>query len=393
MNQKLLIAVLLLVSVAFKSNSQPVDFSLNQTSIDAQKSEEKERGVLSNWTIDQWENYFKVIAPGSSPDVADFGYKTYEKYTSSGKKLGIIRLSNDTITKAKYEIVSGAFKSGIVVSSNGKSGFVDTTGKLVVPIQYDAFRDFDNKTGFVMNNGKYALVDYAGKFLTGFIFDGTSSFFENICKVLVNGKLGYINRTGQYVIQPTYTFNKKNKEPSDYFYGFAVLYSNVFDLMRKEQTVINRKTVDVNLGLEKIAPILINKSGIKIFTGKGDDDISISENGYATIGRNIYNNGSHYFEQQLIDNNGKIIIPFDRDLWISDISKDWIIVQSVTTKNIGLVNFKGGEIIKPTFSFITGLMFRNNDLAQAYFDDDHFMYIDKSGKCVAYDGVACPEKE
>ncbi|MFP5040294.1 WG repeat-containing protein [Parasediminibacterium sp. JCM 36343] len=365
------------------------DFSTSQKDIDDQLTKEKESGALSLWKIAQWTNYLILNKHRFTTNLGDFGFDYYEKYTTSGKKYGIIKLPKDTITKAKFEIISGAYECGVVVSTTDKTGIVDTTGKLAVPIEFDNVKSFDFKTGYVKRNGKLALISFSGKLLTGFLFDMASEFSDGVCQVVINGKAGFIDRNGQYLIQPQYT------GLTDFFYGFAVSGKEQWKQISKEEAIVGRnKTVGVNLGYSYTRLTIINKKGVKIYIGdENDDDVSICSNGLAVISKEVRSNGRTLLQEQLIDNEGKALIPYNKGLWVIAITKDWVIVKSSGTNGIGITNLKGIEILKPTLYNITGLVFRGNELAKAYFDEENFMYIDKSGKCVNYDGIACPTKD
>jgi hypothetical protein len=76
----------------------------------------------------------------------------------------------DSIMKNHGEL--GSFEEGLAsVRINGKVGFVDTAGQLVIPPQ----------------------------------FDGPTTWFRNgMARVALNGLYGWIDKTGKFVIQPEY---------------------------------------------------------------------------------------------------------------------------------------------------------------------------------------------
>ena len=60
------------------------------------------------------------------------------------------------------------FQSGVAkFHQNGKYGFIDTTGKVVIEPQYDhVWEDFyKNNYAIVEINGKYGVIDKTGKFV------------------------------------------------------------------------------------------------------------------------------------------------------------------------------------------------------------------------------------
>lgn len=76
--------------------------------------------------------------------------------------------SADVVRKlqAKYDRVT-RFDNGLaVVSRNGRYGYVDTNGKLVLPLDYTHAVPFRNGRAVVGKNEKYALIDRAGREVT-----------------------------------------------------------------------------------------------------------------------------------------------------------------------------------------------------------------------------------
>lgn len=77
------------------------------------------------------------------------------------------------------------------VYKNGKYGFIDTTGKLIIPLQYEGADDFkfigetakyDEKIGYyvgiVKQNGKYGVINQHNEVLLNFMFDDVI-FYHN----------------------------------------------------------------------------------------------------------------------------------------------------------------------------------------------------------------------
>lgn len=331
--------------------------------------------VLHNWTN------------AANADLTKFGFDLYSKFTQSGKRYGIIKLPGDTITKAIFEIVNGAFNGGIVVANNNKVGMVDSSGTLVIPTQYDEIIPFNSGRGFVMKGGKYAAITYTGKLLTPFVFENVGGFSNDVALVIEKNRGGYIDRDGKYIVQPQFN------EATQFFKGFAKIYFDKWETIYKGEATQGKRTTNVNVGYTKSIPFLLNKKGEKIFSGKEGDEIVVSENSYALIARGEYIDGDKQYFASLIDTTGKVIIPFDRKLNISALTKEWIIVKNPFTGYAGVINYDGSELLKTTFFAIEPLKYNGSKLAKVFFDDNTFFYVDKYCKCVEFEGVKCPDKE
>lgn len=337
----------------------------------------------------EFEEYDALYAGNSyfSDDLSQFGFALYERFTQSGRKYGIIKLPTDTITKAIFENINGAFRRAVVVSNNNKLGMIDSTGKLVIPTQYDEITSLINDRCFVKQNGKYALATYTGKILTPFLYDAVDGFFSGICAVTLNKRVGFIDENGKLISEPQ--FNNATR----FYNGFSRIYYDKWETVYKAQIIQNRKPGTVTVGYTKSIPFLINTKGTKVFSGKSGDAIYISTNHFAVIGRNEIIDGNKYYLETVIDTLGNTLLSIDRKLNVYAFSNEWIIVQNPFTQLFGTTDLKGKDLLKTSFVDIESLKYNNNSLGKAYITKENFFYIDKNCKCVEFDGVKCPDKD
>lgn len=130
---------------------------------------------------------------------------------------------------------------------DGKLGYIDAAGKVVIPAQFRAFGNwgFDDffegvatlgvwTTGFIDSSGKpisfgpyvvrggrfsegaiaaaeskeksskMGFVDHRGKLLIGFNFDGVRAFSEGLAAIKTGARWGYIDHSGKTVIDPRF---------------------------------------------------------------------------------------------------------------------------------------------------------------------------------------------
>lgn len=150
-----------------------------------------------------------------------------------GNKWGFINTKGDIITPEFYNTV-GEFSEGMacVVGNNGNHGFVDTLGKLVIPMKYplssyDLNSDYHNKLpafhfglALVKLNDMYGYIDKQGKEIIPFENQSAENFSEGVAamrkgtevtkyklmggeyfRTIVNkkttGKFGFLNTEGK----------------------------------------------------------------------------------------------------------------------------------------------------------------------------------------------------
>ena len=165
-----------------------------------------------------------------------------------GGMWGLINLDNEIITKAIYDDVVAGSPSLIIARKKSNmslrvvAGCLNTSGKEVIPFQYDGIGlssmhavvftkvgnqykygliDLENKTlipqqyksiysigslRYAVENfeNKVALFTENGKQVTNFSIDSLSSFKKNYAIIYQNGRQGLIDRDGQIKADPTF---------------------------------------------------------------------------------------------------------------------------------------------------------------------------------------------
>jgi hypothetical protein len=76
----------------------------------------------------------------------------------------------------------------------------------------------------VEKNGKYGFIDKTGKLVIGYQFNDAYGFSDGLAAVQVKDKWGFINKTGQYVITPRFP-----AVSSGFSEGFAIVYDDTGD--------------------------------------------------------------------------------------------------------------------------------------------------------------------
>ena len=89
---------------------------------------------------------------------------------------------------------------------NGKIGFKDKAGKLIIPCIYDGGCDFSEGLAYVQLNNKWGYIDKVGKVVIPFIYDRARNFNDGFASVSLNDKWGFIDKTGKVVIPFVYSW-------------------------------------------------------------------------------------------------------------------------------------------------------------------------------------------
>lgn len=111
-----------------------------------------------------------------------------------------------------YDYVDGCLSEGLVgVKKNGKWGFIDKTGKIIIEPQYHYVASFSEGLAVVKQNGKYGFIDKTGKVVIPLQYDGVDSFSEGLAVVRQNNKWGYIDTNGKTIIDLKYSLTMSFK--------------------------------------------------------------------------------------------------------------------------------------------------------------------------------------
>jgi len=129
-------------------------------------------------------------------------------------KWGFINANEDVKISPQF-ISAGDFGNGLAPArkSSNQFGYVNRTGTLVIPEQFEIAEPFQEERAAVFVDGKWTFIDTSGNQITTPKFDEVNPFFNGLAKVTIRipnemddeftEKFGYINKSGTYVWFPT----------------------------------------------------------------------------------------------------------------------------------------------------------------------------------------------
>ena len=88
---------------------------------------------------------------------------------------------------------------------NDKAGFKDQDGNIVIDFIYDEVHPFSVGLALVRKNGKWGYINTSGKLVIPCKYNPAWSFTKNgLAAVCQNGKCGFINQKGKVIIPLMY---------------------------------------------------------------------------------------------------------------------------------------------------------------------------------------------
>lgn len=304
----------------------------------------------------------------------DHDYKIFKKNTAQGTKSGIqSKSSGKEIIPARYDEILGYSNGRFFVKDKGGVGVIDTTGKVILSLIYEEIGYLEDRA-FVKKQGKWAMYNYQnGSAMTAF------GYQDGVARVVQKGKTGYVDKFGKIIL------GCKFEEGYDCWGDFILVYEKSFISTGYEYVTKNRQGEVINkqdIGYSGKKPIVFNKKGQIVYVGEQYEKVSYNDGKYTFVVKN--GDGG----EKLLDINGDVVVPFSKGYSFSS-TLNWILIKSY--QGYGILDFKGKELLTPSFESITGLEFGNGTLAKVYFKNGEYFYIDNTGKCVETNGIKCPE--
>ena len=201
------------------------------------------------------------------------------------KKPYLINAEKETYSLDYYDEVVEIFNEYIAVKKDGKYGFINRTGKLIIEPIYDKVYPMYEEKAVVIKDGQYEIIDNTGKSI--YIFSNNviseSYFSENFLLINKDDKYGFLK----------YNPDTKSFESSEIIYDYAKSFKESYAVVGiYPEEIIYKKDDEGNI-TEEIEEIRLSESlkynyvnnDFKLlfdeFTYDYADDFS---NGYAIVG-------------------------------------------------------------------------------------------------------------
>ncbi len=153
------------------------------------------------------------------------GAKDFSEHMAAVKqdgKWGFIDDEGNVVVEPKYD-AANSFSEGLAaVQSNGKWGYIDKTGTLVIPFTLDSTYAFSEGLAVYSSGYYYGYIDTSGKKITEAVYVEASSFKDGVACVKKENRYGFIDKTGTPVTEFVYGANAQTSEGLiPVFYGDA----------------------------------------------------------------------------------------------------------------------------------------------------------------------------
>ncbi|MFB2967844.1 WG repeat-containing protein [Aerosakkonema sp. BLCC-F183] len=124
-------------------------------------------------------------------------------------KYGYIDKYGDVVIKPQFDEADDFYEGLAVVWISGQnSGYIDKTGNFVIQPQFakNAAKKFSEGLARVWVVNTYGYIDQTGRFVIERKFPAASDFSEGLAAVRSGDKVGYIDSSGYFIISPQFDY-------------------------------------------------------------------------------------------------------------------------------------------------------------------------------------------
>lgn len=272
------------------------------------------------------------------------------------KKFGYMDNTGKTVIPIQYK-AAGNFSDGLAaVNLNGKWGYINASGQIVIEPQYDRVKAFNSGLALVESEKQWKYIDKSGKIATQIPHSDKLYDFEDGIAFIKKGELiGFADNKGNMILPPSY------KEIKSFDKGYAKFLQN-----------------------EKWG--LISKDG-KVYLPAEYDDIDVSDN-KVIVARKGTDWGLIDADKSFKKVDGAVKI------W-EFFGENATLTYAKKNDKIGFIDTRGNWVIEPQFekarAFSHGLAPVNTGKAWGYIDSKGTMVIAakfKDAEIFSNDGLA-----
>lgn len=264
--------------------------------------------------------------------------------------VGFIDWTGKVVIPPEYDTVWGFSEGFARVKKSDKMGFIDKTGKELTPLQFSEAGDFCEGMAAVKKGGKTGYIDTTGKEVIPCAYDDGYGFFQSLAAVKKGGKWGYIDKTGKEVIPFQYD------DATPFLQGLAaVKKSGKWGYIDKAGEVVIDFTYDEVGGFANGLTAVkqdgkwgyIDKTGELVIPCKFEGAGYFSD-GLAPVLQDKWG---------YIDTTGKIVIPC-KYWYAASFSEGFAAVRAVGEYNVwGFIDKTGKEVVPPKMITENGMKY------------------------------------
>lgn len=260
-----------------------------------------------------------------------------------GGEWGFINSRGKVTIPISYQWLGDFGESELVMfKQGGKFGFIDQTANVVISAVYEQARSFREGLASVKKAGKWGFVNEKGIEVINFKYDNVGVFSEGLTGVMLAGKWGFVNKVGKEIVSPSF------KEVGAFNHGVAMVKRGG------------------KYGF-------VNKEGKQVIDTQFDEVWEFSADGLAKVMMGGTGNPKYGY----MNSSGDMVISASYDV-IGDFSNNEGIARTKVGGGFGFVA-KNGKSISPTIYSDAGEFSEGRARVKK---DGKWGYLDENGQMI-----------
>lgn len=319
-------------------------------------------------------------------------------------KWGFINQNGEIVISLQFDYINkDGFCEGLAsVKYKGKFGIIDETGKWIIqPIYQNIFSFSEGKAG-AMFSGKWGFIDKYGNKVSDFVYKRVCWFHENQACVVreINKKnmIAFINEKGKIIIPFIYEEEHRrywDERPGYRFQNgiipvrFTIENKFKFGYIDKKGIIVVKPQFDsIELHQYGYAAVMVENNGKEkwgYIDAKGNYIVKpIYDRVYDFYkdGNNLYGKVKLNGKTGYINQNGEVVIQLNYSS-IHEFYKGIAVAQQNKGDLLGIINTKEEWVVEPKFDYYVGDF--SEDLADCIVSingQTKYGYADQTGKIV-----------
>lgn len=155
--------------------------------------------------------FMKRLRTADCSQSKDFSFRQIDDFLFINRSGDIVKAPTcqsfacDNLYQSFEDHYCGSYSESLApIQSGHKWGFQDTSGKVVIPPQFDSVGEFSEGLVMVRIADRRGYIDHQGMVVIKPQFVQAMRFSDGLAAVSIDGKWGYIDATGAVVIKPQF---------------------------------------------------------------------------------------------------------------------------------------------------------------------------------------------
>ena len=130
--------------------------------------------------------------------------KEYRALVKKDGKFGFIDKNGTLVVPCIYDSADEYWEGMACIEMDGKWGFIDKNGTMIVPCIYEKAFPYHEGMACVKKDGKWGFIDKNRTLVVPCIYDDAYGYWEGMVRVKKDGKWGFIDKNGTLVVPCIY---------------------------------------------------------------------------------------------------------------------------------------------------------------------------------------------